>query len=710
MKASIKKTPIVLQMEAVECGAACLAMILAYYKKIVPLEQLRTDCGVSRDGSKASNLLRAARKYGLEAKGFRLKMETLWDKEFPAVIFWNFNHFVVLEGRKGDKIYLNDPGAGRRTVSLEEFDSSFTGIALIFSKSKTFQPSGFKPSGLQIIKEKLKNEKKAVFYTILAGVLLVVPNLVIPIISRFYVDRILVGKVMNLFKPMLLTMGVAALLKLILTWLQEHHLLKFETKLSLSGSSQFLYHLFKLPMSFFDQRMPGELARRIQANDSIAVMLSGNFASISISLLTLILFVVLMMQIDVVLTLLCLLSLGISILSLVSISEKRKMSSLIYQQEYGKLIGTFMSDIQMIETLKSTGKESEAFETWAGQQAKMIKAQQNMAIIDHVTQTLPFILKKLLNVSILAVGSYRVMNGNLTVGLIVAFQAFAASYISPIQLLMDMGSSFQKTMADIQRINDVMAYPAIEQPNEDALLKKLRGEVELKNISFGYSPLEEPLIESFSLKITPGARIALVGGSGSGKSTVSKILAGLYFPGKGEILYDNEPLSRLSKKTFACSVSKVDQEILMFSGTIMDNLTLWDSTISEENIIKAAKDACIHDVISARPNGYYSLVEESGGNFSGGQRQRLEIARALATNPSILILDEATSALDPVTEKEIDDNIRRRGCSCIIIAHRLSTIRDCDEIIVMNRGEIVQRGTHEELISQEGHYSELIKS
>ncbi len=723
-------TPTVLQMEAVECGAAALAMVLGYFKKFIPLEKLRIECGVSRDGSKASNVLKAARKFGLEAKGYRRELEALREVRFPAIIFWNFNHFVVLEGIKGKKVYINDPAAGKKTISWDDFDQSYTGVILEFAPGKDFVREGQKPSVLPMLKKRIRGSESILSFVVLTGLFLILPGFVIPTFARFFVDKILINGMVGFFKPLVVAMVGTAVIKGGLTWLQEAYLLRFQTKLALASSSQFLYHVFKLPMDFFAQRMPGEIANRIQVNDSVAELLSEKISITAINLFSIVFYAALMLQYDAVLTALCVSVVALDFLTLRIINGSRTVGSQKVQQESGKLYGISMSGIGMIETLKATGSENDFFTQWSGQQAKVIKEQQAMALISQITTVIPSFLSKLLTVVVLSIGALRVMNGNLSMGMLVAFQALMGSFLAPVTALMGLGSELQTGQADMQRLDDVMAYQASRrfkedfpsgseertegaEPMETAAPEehvKLEGFVSLKEVTFGYNILEPPLLSGFELELTPGARVALVGGSGSGKSTVAKLISSLYEPWSGDIRYDSRTLASMEKKLFSSSFAIVDQDIFMFAGTVKDNLTMWDPTVPEEDYIQAAMDACIHEVIAQRPGGYLAEVEEGGTNFSGGQRQRLEIARALTGNPRILVMDEATSALDPVTEKAIDDNIRRRGCTCVIVAHRLSTIRDCDEIIVLDRGRIVQRGTHDALIAQEGKYQDLVRT
>lgn len=715
------RTPTVLQMEAVECGAASLAMILGYHGSFIPLERLRVECGVSRDGSKASMLLKAARRLGLKADGYRRELESLKETTFPAIIFWNFNHFVVLEGFKGSKAYINDPASGRRAVSYEDFDRSYTGVVLEFSKGEAFRKEGHRPSIVPALKKRVAGMGDTVIFITLLGLFLVVPGFIIPAFSRFFVDNILVGGMTGFLKPLLVAMGLTAAVQAALTYLQRHYLKRFHIKLSLASSAKFLNHVFRMPVEFFTQRMPGEICNRIQTNDSVASLVSTKLARAVVNLACVIFYGMLMLRYDAPLTLLCMGALVLNFALVRLTGEAVKTGTFKAQMETGKLYGQTMSGIGMIETLKASGLENDFFQEWSGQQAKVVLENQRLSRLAQMIKEFPASLTQVLNLLVLAFGALRVMNGDMTMGMLVAFQSLQASFITPVNEFLQLGKDMQSGQADMQRLDDVMDYAAekrykddyvTDRPNPSAVaaVRKLEGTISIRNITFGYSRLAPPLITDLNMELRPGTRVALVGGSGSGKSTVGKLVSSLYKPWSGELLFDGKPLSELERAQFVCSVAVVDQDIFLFEGTVRDNLTMWDDAIPEEVFVQAAKDACIHEVIATRQGGYLSMVEEGGKNFSGGQRQRLEIARALAANPRILIMDEATSALDPVTEQLVDENIRRRGCTCIIIAHRLSTIRDSDEILVLDHGRIAQRGTHDELAAAGGLYADLIKT
>ena len=711
-----RKTPTVLQMEAVECGAASLCMILGYHGRIVPLEECRAECGVSRDGSKASNVLKAARKYGLEAKGFKYELDDLFGLEYPCILFWNANHFVVLEGFRGEKVYLNDPAQGPRVISMEELDASFSGVVLTFAKGPDFKPGGEKPSLAGALRRRLIGSEAALSFVLLCGLFLVVPGLVIPTFSRIFVDEFLVAGRATIVKPLLVGMAVTLVLQGFLTWLQQHFLLRLETKLALQTSSNFFNHILRLPVGYFAQRFAGEIGSRVAINDKVASVVSGKLATTAIDCFMIVFYAALMARYSVGLTATVI---GVALLNVVAIrvvARVRIDASRRLMADKGKLQGTAMNGLKMIETLKATGGETEYFSRWAGYQAKALRAEQHLRTLSDMTSVVPIFVGTLVTGTVLLMGGLRVMDGELTVGLLVAYQALTGGFTKPLGSLVNFGSTLQELEADLNRLDDVLRYPQDPLYTQDERADtgdqrlKLSGRIELTDVTFGYSPLEKPLIENFNLSIQPGQRIALVGGSGSGKSTAAKLISGLYRPWSGEVRFDGVPRDQLPRRLLSNSIGMVDQEIFLFAGTIRENITMWDGTIPAGRVTEAARDGAIAEVIEQRDGGYNGWVGEGGGNFSGGQRQRLEIARSMVGHPTILILDEATSALDPTTEAIVDDALRRRGCTCIIIAHRLSTIRDCDEIVVLQRGKIVQRGTHEEMKDVEGPYADLIRT
>jgi len=701
----------VLQMEAVECGAAALAVVLAHFGRWVALEELRLACGVSRDGSKASNMVKAARRYGLAAKGFKTEPSGLRRFQPPMILHWNFNHFLVLEGIRKGRVYLNDPASGPRVVSEEELDQSFTGVVLTFEPGPDFAASGEKPSFLPALLRRLHGAGAALAFVILAGFALVVPQLVSPVFSKVFVDNVLLKGNLPWLQPLLLGMAVTALVIGALTWLQQSYLLRLETRIAVAGSSRFFWHVLRLPVEFFNQRFAGDVASRVGINNRVAQLLSRDLATNFLASVMVVFFVVLMFQYDALLTLIALGAVSLNVIALRYVSRKRVDGSRRLLQEQGKLQGTAIGGLQLIETLKATGGEADLFARWAGYQAKVVNARQDLERYTQLLDAVPPLLTALNAALVLGVGSLRVMGGALTLGELVAFQVLMASFLAPVSNLVNLGGKLQTVEGDMNRLDDVLRYPAetrLEVEPAEAPANKLAGYLELRDVTFGYSSLAPPLIEGFDLSLKPGDRVALVGASGSGKSTVAKLVNGLYEPWSGEILFDGKPRHAWPRPVLDASLANVDQAIFLFEGSVRENLTLWDATVSLADVVEAARDAAIHDEVAPRSGAYDGPVEEGGRNFSGGQQQRLEIARALVGRPSILVLDEATSALDPTTEEKIDASLRRRGATCLIIAHRLSTIRDADEIVVMDNGKIVERGNHDELMAKAAAYARLI--
>ncbi|WP_448319629.1 NHLP family bacteriocin export ABC transporter peptidase/permease/ATPase subunit [Streptomyces sp. CO7] len=709
------RTPTVLQMEAVECGAAALAMVLGHHGRHVPLEELRVACGVSRDGSRAGNLLKAARAYGMTAKGMQMDTAALAEVAAPAVLFWEFNHYVVLDGmgrrfgRRG--VHVNDPAKGRRFVPMEDFDTSFTGVVLVMEPGPDFRRGGRRPGALGALPSRLRGTAGALPAAVLASLLLVLVGAAVPALSRTWIDTFLIGGSTSLLDVLFTSMGACVLLTAVLTWLQQGNLLRGRIISSTLSSARFLRHLLRLPVTFFSQRGPADLVQRLESNDSVAETLSRDLASAGVDAVVVVLYAVLLHTYDPQLTAV---GIGVALLNVVAmrvVVRLRATRTAKLRADTARLTNTAYTGLQLIETMKATGGEDGYFRKWAGQHAVTLEEQQRLGVPTAWLGVVAPTLATLNSALILWIGGLRAVEGHITVGLLVAFQALVTRFTAPLTRLNGVAGRIQDFAADVARLKDVENFapdPLHARGGEDST-RRLRGHVELEDVAFGYSPLDEPLLSGFDLTVGPGRQVALVGGSGSGKSTVARLLAGLYAPWEGVIRIDGQRLEDIPRGALAASVSFVDQDVFLFEGTVRDNVALWDPSVPDEAVVDALRDAALYDVVMRRSGGIHSPVEQDGRNFSGGQRQRLEIARALARRPSVLVLDEVTSALDAETELVVMDNLRRRGCACVVIAHRLSTVRDSDEIVVLQHGVIVERGTHQQLLASGGSYARLVR-
>ena len=708
------KTPTVFQMEATECGAASLSMVFSYFGKHLSLEQMRIETGVSRDGCNAGNIMRCAKKYGLECHGYRKEPSALRELTPPCIIHWNFNHFVVFEGFKGKYAYINDPAMGRRRITFEELDDSFTGVVLTFAKTDSFVKEKQKNTMLSFVAQRLKGQYSVVFKLLFIGLLLVFPGLLMPVLSQVFMDDVLVGGNTEWFTGLIAFMCATILLQAFLTFYRNIVLNKLQKKMVLLSAKDMLYRLFRLPMSFFDQRYAGDLLERVNNNSEVSSFLAGDLAETVLNIFVAVFYLILLLIYSPLLTVIALATVAVNIIVVKLTSDMFTNASIKLQQDSGKLTGAVCAGLSITDTLKASGAENEYVSRILGYNAKTICTEQKLTKSQQVINAIPDAVKMIGDVLVLVAGGILVVNGKMTIGMLVAFTALFGSFSDPVDELVGFVKNIQTTKADMSRVQDIMNYPIDEKFDstieKEDMKTKLEGRVEVKDIAFGYSKLKPPVVSGFSFSIGCGESIAFVGASGCGKSTVSKIVSSVYKPWEGEVLFDGILSEKIPNGVINASVATVSQNITLFSGTVRDNLTMYNSNISEADMIAAAKDACIHDVISKKPSAYDFKLSEGAANLSGGQRQRLEIARALATNPTILIMDEATSALDPIIEKQIMDNIKRRGCTCIVVAHRLSAIRDCDKIIVMHQGRIAEFGTHDELAIKEGHYKKFISN
>ena len=716
VKGKAAKVPVVIQLEALECGAACLTMILAYYEKHIPLEQVRVDCGVSRDGSNAKNILKAARSYGLTAKGYRYEPAALKESgQFPCIIHWNFNHFVVLCGFKKNKAVINDPAKGTVLVDMDTFDTSFTGICLVFEPGEVFEPGGKPKSIWKFAKKKFQGTGAAFALVVITTVITSLIGILTPGFSNVFADRLLSGTNPEWFYPFIFGMSGIVLIQIIVSWISQVYTLKADGKIAIVSNSEYMWHVLRLPVEFFSQRMAGDVISRKSQNASIANTLISVMAPLVIESGMLVFYLFVMLRYSPLLTLIGILSILLNLLLSRYISGRRVNLARVMSRDEGKLQGMTIAGVEMMETIKASGAENGFFERWSGTQAAVNRGKVKFTKMNAYLGILPTTLSVLTGALVFMGSVWLCMNGEWTVGMITAFSGFLTSFMSPANQIIGATQMFQEMRTSMERIEDVMEYPVdvdyskVEKDPEGGF-DKLTGKIELKNITFGYSRLSEPLLKDFSMTLEPGQSVAFVGSSGCGKSTLAKLISGLYKPWSGEILFDGKPISEINRNVFTGSLAVVDQDIILFEDTVAENIRMWDKSIEDFEVIMAARDAQLHEDIMKREGGYRHKLTEGGRNFSGGQRQRLEIARVLAQDPTIIIMDEATSALDAKTEFNVVKSIKDRGITNIVVAHRLSTIRDCDEIIVLDHGSVVERGTHEELYARGGAYLELVSN
>lgn len=717
----IADVPVIMQYENQESGAVSLSMILGYYGKWLAGGMVKEDVGPCRDGANAYHIAKAAQSYGLNADVQKLKSDEFFQKaSFPCIVHWQYTHFLVVKGVKKGDVYINDPKKGDYRISKKAFEERYTGFCIFFEPSESFVPEGHRKTLTEFIKERLNHMSVALFFVLMTTFLISMLKIFRQGMSRLFIDRLMTGDYGSWEKPFLYLLSAVTVVELIVQAIKDYYMNRINGKISVVSSTSYMWHVLKMPLSFFASRLTGDINFRKKLSVEVAGRLVTIFGPLVLQIIMMVLYLGIMVSYSVILAIIGVASVLINAIIGRVIAKKITRITREQMTSNGIMGGTLSAGIQMIETIKASGAENGYFELWSGYQANVV-AQQNKA--NKVNQHLGMVPQIVSGISgnlVLIVGALLIMNGQFTPGSLMAFQGILTLFTAPANALIGFRKDLQEMHADMERIDDVMeteediSWKKRESEDnsrsQDETYKKLSGQLTMKDISFGYSRLDDPLIENFNLDLKPGKSVAFVGPSGCGKSTLAKLISGLYQPWKGSITFDGKDLLDIDNSVFRGSLAVVDQDIILFEDTIENNIKMWDNTIENFEMILAARDAQIHYDIMKREEGYRHRLAPEGKDFSGGERQRLEIARVLAQEPTIIILDEATSALDAKTEFDVVQGIKDRGITCIVIAHRLSTIRSCDEIIVLEHGHVMERGTHNELLKKDGLYAELVKS
>ncbi|KTD10662.1 hypothetical protein Lgra_1628 [Legionella gratiana] len=706
------KTPVILQMEATECGSTALAIIMAYYGKFVTSEEIRSVCSVSRDGTTAINIVRAARHYGMNAHGYNLDIDELNQVEVPFIVFWEFNHFLIVEGYNQQKVYLNDPAKGSRIVDWDEFEEGYTGVVLEIEPGETFIRSGQpEPGTFHLLWQRVGHNQIALLFISLITLFLILPKAAIPLFTKIFIDELLTNHQTSLILPIFLGIGTATLIEILLIWLQRQSLIRLKIKLEMINTMSFLWHLLHIPMRYFQQRSTGDIIDRQQVNEHVSATLAEDVPDALVHCIEILAYSTIILILSWPIGIIVILLIVANIIILINTKRYLINLSRRFAQEQGKLYGIEMNGLQIIETIRVGALEDHFFNRWLGHYTGLLQSEQRITWCKMLINLFPQSIGFCITLIILCLGAYLTMIGQITVGTIIALQALAGLTLGPLNQLIGFINTINEIRGDLVRLNDVMdtkidSHFEVEDTfKSDFLQKKSDTILQIQTLSYSYSPLDPPIINELSLSVFAGQRVALVGASGSGKSTLAQLICGLFHANTGQILINNYPLAHLSRQALSQFIAYVDQNAFFFQGSLRDNLTFWNPHIPDQEIYPLLRLVNLEEEIRSR-GGLEMSITEGGSNLSGGQCQRLEIVRALLRKPQLLILDEATAALDLHTESIIYQNFIALNCTLFIIAHRLHAIRNCDQILVLHNGCIAEQGTHTELMELKGIYYE----